>query len=66
LTDLAKIHDYNDDETFKAEAKRHGVPIKYLMQYIFILKNGSEKQKPDAGELGNDRRYLQRGYEWCL
>jgi len=31
------------------------------MQYIFILKNGSEKQKPDAGELGNDRRYLQRG-----
>jgi hypothetical protein len=36
-------------ETFKAEAEKHNVPLKVLMQYAFILKNGSEKQKADAG-----------------
>jgi hypothetical protein len=37
-------------ETFKAEAEKHNVPLKDLMQYAFILKNGSEKHKADADE----------------
>ncbi|MFY9872780.1 MAG: hypothetical protein WAK17_23980, partial [Candidatus Nitrosopolaris sp.] len=52
LLKILESYDYvyaNNLETFKAEAERHGVPLKYLMQYAFILKNGSEKQKADAG-----------------
>ena len=40
---------YTDNlETFKAEAEKHNVPLKDLMQYAFIIKNGNKKQKADA------------------
>ena len=38
LLKILKSYDYaytNNLETFKAEAERHGVPLKYLMQYAF-------------------------------
>ena len=38
----------NNLETFKAEAEKHGIPLKDLMQYAFIFKNGNRKQKADA------------------
>ena len=37
---------YTDNlETFKAEAEKHNVPLKDLMHYAFIIKNGNKKQK---------------------
>jgi hypothetical protein len=54
MEDLLKIlesydYGYTDNlETFKAEAERYNVPLKDLMQYAFIIKNGNKKQKDDA------------------
>lgn len=35
-------------ETFKVEAEKYNVPLKNLMQYAFIIKNGNKKQRADA------------------
>jgi urate oxidase len=61
LEDLSKIlerYDYgyaNHLETFKAEAEKHNVPLKGLMQYAFIFKNGNKKQKADANKRADEK-----------
>jgi hypothetical protein len=48
---------YKDNlKTFKAEAEKHGIPLKDLMQYSYIVKNGNDKQKYDAG---NENRVVK-------
>jgi hypothetical protein len=58
LLKILEFYDYgytDNLETFKAEAERHNVPLKGLMQYAFIFKNGNEKQKADANKTADEK-----------
>ena len=46
--------------TLKAEAEKHNVPLKDLMQYAFIIKNGNKKQKADADNSPSIMHMMQK------